>query len=264
ARVPFAVDGVAAGNVPRGHRFMAPAPFSVRRFEDYRDKLEKAKVVLDPARRAEIILADARNLAFAQSYELIEDTGLLAEVTGLVEWPVVLMGAFEPEFLALPPEVVRTTIRNNQKCFVLRDASSAQLPNKFLLIANIEAADSGRAIVGGNERVIRARLADAKFFWDSDLKVPLEARLPKLKEIVFHEKLGTQYERVERIARLARDLAPRVNADPAKAERAARLCKADLVTEMVGEFPELQGLMGKYYAEEQGEDEAVAHAIEDH
>jgi glycyl-tRNA synthetase beta chain len=262
--VPFAVDGIAAGNMTRGHRFMAPASFAVRRFEDYRDKLEKAKVVLDPARRAEIILADARNLAFAQGYELVEDAGLLAEVAGLVEWPVVLMGAFEPEFLALPPEVVRTTIRNNQKCFVLRDASTAKLANKFILVANMAAADGGKAIVAGNERVIRARLADAKFFWDSDLKVPLDERLPKLKEIVFHEKLGTQYQRVERIARLARDLAPQVKADPAKAERAAWLAKTDLVTEMVGEFPELQGTMGKYYAEEQGEDEAVAHAIEDH
>jgi glycyl-tRNA synthetase beta chain len=262
--VPFTVNGITAGNVTRGHRFMAPAPFSVRRFDDYRDKLEKAKVVLDAARRAEIILADARNLAFAQGYELVEDGGLLAEVAGLVEWPVVLMGGFEPEFLALPPEVVRATIRNNQKCFVLRDASTARLANKFILIANIQAADGGKAIVAGNGRVIRARLADAKFFWDSDVKVPLEARLPKLKEIVFHEKLGTQYERVERIARLARELAPQVNADPAKAERAAWLCKTDLVTEMVGEFPELQGTMGRYYAEQQGEDEAVAHAIEDH
>jgi glycyl-tRNA synthetase beta chain len=262
--VPFTVDGISAGNITRGHRFMAPSPFAVRRFEDYRDKLEKAKVVLDQARRAEIILADAKNLAFAQGYELVEDAGLLAEVAGLVEWPVVLTGAFEAEFLALPPEVVRATIRNNQKCFVLRDTSTARLANKFILVSNMTAADGGKAIVAGNERVIRARLADAKFFWDSDLKVPLEARLPKLKEIVFHEKLGTQYERVERIARLARELAPHVNADPAKAERAAWLCKTDLVTEMVGEFPELQGTIGRYYAEQQGEDEAVAHAIEDH
>jgi glycyl-tRNA synthetase beta chain len=262
--VPFAVGGIAAGNVTRGHRFLAPAPFAVRRFEDYRDKLEKAKVVLDPARRAEIILADAKNLAFAQGYELVEDAGLLAEVAGLVEWPVVLMGAFEHEFLAIPPEVIRATIRNNQKCFVLRDASTAKLANRFILVANTVAADGGKAIVAGNERVIRARLADAKFFWDSDLKVPLEARLPKLKHIVFHEKLGTQYERVQRITNLARELAPLVGADPAKVERAAWLCKTDLVTEMVGEFPELQGLMGKYYADEQGEDEAVAHAIADH
>jgi glycyl-tRNA synthetase beta chain len=262
--VPFTVDGIAAGNVTRGHRFMAPAPFEVRRFEDYRDKLERAKVVLDPARRAEIILADARNLAFAQGYELVEDLGLLAEVAGLVEWPVVLIGAFEPEFLALPPEVVRTTIRNNQKCFVLRDASTARLANKFILVANTQAADGGKAIVAGNERVIRARLADAKFFWDSDVKVPLEARLPKLKEIVFHEKLGSQYQQVERIAHLSHWLAPRVNANPQKVDRAAWLAKADLVTEMVGEFPELQGVIGKYYAAEQGEEEAVAHAIADH
>jgi glycyl-tRNA synthetase beta chain len=262
--VPFAVGGIAAGNVTRGHRFMAPDAFTVRRFEDYRKKLEEAKVVLDPARRAEIILADAKTLAFAQGYELVEDSGLLAEVSGLVEWPIVLMGAFEHEFLAIPPEVIRATIRNNQKCFVLRDPSTAKLADRFILVANTVAADGGKAIVAGNERVIRARLADAKFFWDSDLKVPLEARLPKLKHIVFHEKLGTQYERVERIARLARELAQHVKADPVKAERAAWLAKTDLVTEMVGEFPELQGLMGKYYAEEQGEDEAVAHAIADH
>jgi glycyl-tRNA synthetase beta chain len=262
--VPFAVDGIAAGNVTRGHRFMAPDPFPVRRFDDYRDKLEKAKVVLDPARRAEIILADAKNLAFAQGYELVEDAGLLAEVSGLVEWPVVLMGAFEAEFLAIPPEVIRATIRNNQKCFVLRDPSTAKLANKFILVANTVAADGGKAIVAGNERVIRARLADAKFFWDSDLKVPLEARLPKLKQIVFHEKLGTQYERVERIAHVARWVPKHFNRDPVNVERAIRLCKTDLVTEMVGEFPELQGVMGKYYAEEQGEDEAVAHAMADH
>jgi glycyl-tRNA synthetase beta chain len=262
--VPFSVDRIAAGTTTRGHRFLAPDAFTVRRLADYRDKLEKAKVVLDPARRAEIILADARNLAFAQGYELVEDQGLLAEVAGLVEWPVALMGGFDAEFLTIPPEVIRATIRNNQKCFVLRDPSTAKLANKFILVANTEAADGGKAIVAGNERVIRARLADAKFFWDSDVKVPLEDRLPKLKAIIFHEKLGTQYERVERIARLARELAPHVKADPAKAERAAWLAKADLVTEMVGEFPELQGVMGKYYAEEQGEDEAVAHAVADH
>src|SRR5262249_44438955 len=163
---------------------------------------------------------------------------------------------FEPEFLTLPPEVVRATIRNNQKCFVLRDVSTARLANKFILVANMAASDGGTAIVAGNERVIRARLSDAKFFWDSDLKVALEERLPKLKQIVFHEKLGTQYERVERIAWLARELAPIVKADPVKVERAAWLAKTDLVTEMVGEFPELQGLMGRYYAEAQGEDEA--------
>ena len=194
--VPFAVDGIKAGDETCGHRFMAPQPFKVRRFEDYAAKLEKAKVVLDPERRKEIIFADARNLAFAQGYELVEDAGLLEEVAGLVEWPVVLMGSFDAAFLAIPPEIVRATIRNNQKCFVLRDPQTSRLADKFILVANIEAADGGKAIVAGNERVIRARLADAKFFWDSDLKVPLEERLPKLKEIVFHEKLGTQYERV--------------------------------------------------------------------
>jgi len=262
--VPFAVDGIAAGNVTRGHRFMAPESFTVRRFADYRDKLEKAKVVLDPVRRAEIILADARNLAFAQGFDLVENAGLLAEVAGLVEWPVVLMGSFDAEFLAIPPEVIQATIHSNQKCFLLRDASTLHLTNKFILVANIEAADGGKAIVAGNERVIRARLADAKFFWESDLKVPLQDRLPKLEAIVFHEKLGTEAQHVERIKELAVELAPLVGADPMKTMRAAELCKADRVTDMVGEFPELQGLMGKYYAEEQGENEAVAQAIADH
>jgi glycyl-tRNA synthetase beta chain len=262
--VRFAVDGVAAGDVTRGHRFLAPEPFRVRRLDDYVARLAQAKVVLDPARRADTILADARNLAFAQGFELIEDAGLLAEVAGLVEWPVVLMGSFDQSFLDIPPEVIRTTIRNNQKCFVLHDPRTGKLANKFILVSNIEAADGGAAIVAGNERVIRARLSDAKFFYQTDLKVPLEARLPKLEEIVFHEKLGTQAERVQRIEALAREIAPRVGADPEKAARAARLAKADLVTEMVGEFPELQGLMGKYYAAAQGEDSSVARAIEEH
>ena len=264
AIVPFRLDGLAAGDETRGHRFMAPAAFKVRRFDDYATKLEKAKVVLDPARRADIILADARNLAFAQGYELIEDEGLLAEVAGLVEWPVVLMGSFDQAFLSIPGEVIRATIRNNQKCFVLRDAQTAKLVNKFILVANEEAADGGKAIVAGNERVIRARLSDAKFFYETDLKTKLEDRLPKFEHIVFHEKLGTQAERIERVRRLAAELAPLVKADVKKAERAAQMCKADLLTEVVGEFPELQGLMGRYYAEAQGENEAVAHAIEDH
>jgi glycyl-tRNA synthetase beta chain len=174
------------------------------------------------------------------------------------------MGTFDADFLAMPPEVIRTTIRNNQKCFVLRDPQTAKLVNRFILVSNIEAADGGKAIVAGNERVIRARLSDAAFFYETDLKVPLEARLPKFEQIVFHEKLGTQAERIQRIIRLAIALAPLVKADPKKVERAAKLCKADLLTEVVGEFPELQGLMGRYYAEAQGEDEAVAHASEDH
>jgi glycyl-tRNA synthetase beta chain len=262
--VPFDVDGIAAGNETRGHRFMAPQPFTVRRLADYQQKLDKAKVVLDVERRRAIILTEAKQLAFAQGLELVADEGLLNEVAGLVEWPVVLMGSFDQKFLQIPKEVIRATIRNNQKCFVLRDTAHAKLVDKFLLVSNLEAEDGGKAIVAGNERVIRARLSDAKFFYETDLKANLEDRLPKFKHIVFHEKLGTQAERIERIERLAAELAPLVGADITKAKRAARLCKADLLTEMVGEFPELQGTMGKYYAEEQGEDEAVAHACEDH
>ncbi|HVV62820.1 MAG TPA: glycine--tRNA ligase subunit beta [Pseudolabrys sp.] len=262
--VPFAVDGMKGGDETCGHRFMAPGPIKVKRFDDYVAKLEAAKVVLDPARRRDMILADAKNLAFAQGLELVEDDGLLAEVAGLVEWPVVLMGSFDKAFLSIPEEVIRATIRNNQKCFVLRDTQTAKLTNKFILVANEEASDGGKAIVAGNERVIRARLSDAKFFYETDLKIRLEDRLPKFEHIVFHEKLGTQAERIARIVALAGQLAPVVGADGAKAERAAQLCKADLLTEVVGEFPELQGLMGRYYAEAQNEDEAVAHACEDH
>ena len=262
--VAFSVDGIVASDQTRGHRFMAPAPFKVRRFDDYIAQLAVAKVVLDPARRAEMILTDAKHLAFAQGYELLEDDGLLAEVAGLVEWPVTLMGSFDAAFLSIPEEVIRATIRNNQKCFVLRDTATAKLTNKFILVANEEASDGGKAIVAGNERVIRARLSDAKFFYETDLKLRLEDRLPKFEQIVFHEKLGTQAERIARVVALAGQLAPLVGADAAKAERAAQLCKADLLTDVVGEFPELQGLMGRYYAEAQNEDEAVAHAIEDH
>ena len=262
--VAFAIDGIAAGDETRGHRFMAPQPFKVRRLEDYAAKLEKAKVVLDPERRRQIILADAKNLAFAQGYELVEDAGLLAEVAGLVEWPVVLMGSFDEAFLAIPPEVIRTTIRNNQKCFVLRDPKTTRLASKFILVANIEAEDGGKEIVAGNERVIRARLSDAKFFYETDLKTRLEDRLAKFNDIVFHEKLGTQAKRIDRIEQLAVELAPTVGADVEKVKRAARLAKADLLTEVVGEFPELQGLMGKYYALAQGEDVSVAAASEEH
>jgi len=262
--VPFQVEGIAAGRTTRGHRFLAPDAIEVKHFDDYVAKLAKAKVVLDPERRKEQILADAKNLAFAQGYELVEDKALLDEVAGLVEWPVVLMGSFDREFLSIPQEVIRTTIRNNQKCFVLRDPQTAQLVDKFILVANIEAPDGGKAIVAGNERVIRARLSDAKFFYETDLKTRLEDRLPKFEHIVFHEKLGTQAERIARIERLAVELAPVVKADVEKVRRAAKLCKADLLTDVVGEFPELQGLMGRYYAEAQDEDEAVAHASEDH
>ena len=262
--VKFTIDGIHAGNTTQGHRFLAPRPFKVRRLDDYVQNLEKAKVVLDPVRRAEIILTDAKNLAFAQGLELVEDAGLLGEVAGLVEWPVVLMGTFDQAFLQIPPEVIRSTIRANQKCFVLRAAKTEKLAAKFILVSNMEANDGGKAIIAGNERVIRARLSDAKFFYETDLNTKLEDRLPKLSGIVFHEKLGSQVERIERIERLARELAPAVGADPALAERAAKLAKTDLVSEMVGEFPELQGVMGRYYGQAQGEDESVARAIEDH
>ena len=310
--------GLELGDVTWGHRFMAPQPIHVRRFDDYVDALQKAKVVLDADRRKAIILADAKNLAFAQGLTLVEDEGLLEEVAGLVEWPVVLMGEFEPAFLDLPAEVIRATIRANQKCFVLREApassnvmagidpaihgapsgakpdgaatrngvdgrhkaghdegkSAGKLANKFILVSNLVARDSGAAIAAGNERVVRARLADARHFWRTDLAPlpdakdkgakPLDQRLEKLDRVVFHEKLGTQGERIKRIEALARELAPKVGADAELSARAAHLAKADLATEMVGEFPELQGLMGRYYATEQGEDPSVAEAIEEH
>jgi glycyl-tRNA synthetase beta chain len=262
--VKFSVDGIEAGQTTYGHRFMAPAPIAVRRFEDYEAKLLDARVVLDPERRKDTIVTDARQLAFAQGFELVEDQGLLDEVAGLVEWPVVMMGSFEPEYLAIPGEVIRATIRNNMKCFVVNDPRTGKLTNKFILTANIEATDGGKAIVAGNERVIRARLSDAKFFYETDLKTRLEDRLPKFDGIVFHEKLGTQGERIARIERLAAEIAPLIGADVQKAERAAHLAKADLLTEVVGEFPELQGLMGKYYALAQGEDPSVAAASEEH
>ena len=283
----FSVDGIESGDIAYGHRFMAPAAIKVRRFDDYAPSLERAKVVLDAARRQNIILHDAKNLAMAQGLDLIEDEKLLEETAGLVEWPVVLMGSFDERFLAIPPEVIRTTIRVNQKCFVLRDPPRAgrvaprrrmgagagacrppprgrELSPRFILVSNIEASDDGKTVIAGNERVIAARLSDAKFFYETDLKTKLEDRLPKLDQIVFHEKLGTQGERVKRIAALARELAPIVGADADKAERAAKLAKADLVSEMVGEFPELQGLMGRYYASAQGEDASVAAACEEH
>jgi glycyl-tRNA synthetase beta chain len=262
--VKFSVDGIEAGQTTHGHRFMAPAEISVRRFEDYEAKLKAAKVVLDPQARRDIILADAKELAFAQGFELVDDQVLADEVAGLVEWPVALMGSFDEEYLSIPDEVIRATIRNNQKCFVVRDPKTGKLANRFIPTANIEATDGGKTIIGGNERVIRARLSDAKFFYETDLKTKLESRLPKFEQIVFHEKLGTQAARIKRIERLVAEIAPLVGADAVKAKRAAQLAKADLLTEVVGEFPELQGLMGKYYALAQGEDASVAAASEEH
>ncbi|CAN7641089.1 glycine--tRNA ligase subunit beta [Bosea sp. LjRoot9] len=299
--VPFEVDGIVSGNITYGHRFHAPGAITVKRFDDYVPSLEKAKVVLDADRRKEIILNDARTLAFAQGLELVEDEGLLEEVAGLVEWPVVLMGAFEERFLEIPGEAIRATIRANQKCFVLRDAATGALANRFLLTANLVASDGGKVITAGNERVVRARLSDAAYFFATDkgdlpdldtlkesaeklgldLAKPLDQRMAKLDKlgVVFHAKLGTQGERVQRIAALARVIGELIEPQKRVGEmhfggssaeyhnqiaRAVRLIKADLPTEMVGEFPELQGLMGRKYAGLQGEKPSVAAAIEEH
>ncbi|RWE83449.1 glycine--tRNA ligase subunit beta [Mesorhizobium sp.] len=336
--VDFEIDGIRSGNVTYGHRFHAPGAITVRRFDDYAAKLEAAKVVLDADRRKEIILSDARNLAFANRLDLVEDEGLLEEVSGLVEWPVVLMGEFEQDFLAIPAEVIRLTIRANQKCFVTRPQGvGEELSNRFILTANIEAKDGGKEIAYGNGKVVRARLSDALYFWKTDqadlpdldqlqasaekfglnLKKPLDQRMARLDHlgVTFHARLGTQGERVERIARLADELAPIVASSisplegemagrpegvapreapassvreralrqgvptpsvafgdispsrgeiPALARRAAVLAKADLTTEVVGEFPELQGAMGRKYALLQGEHPSVATAIEEH
>lgn len=286
--IDFDVDGIKSGNVTYGHRFLSDGQaIKVRRFEDYVEKLEKAFVVLDAERRKEIISQDSHNLAFASGLELVEDEGLLEEVSGLVEWPVVLMGEFEEEFLAIPPEVIRLTIRANQKCFVTRKQGETEaLSNKFILVSNIAARDGGTEIAYGNGKVVRARLSDALYFWhtdqhdlpdldklaasaqkfDLDLKKPLDQRMARLDalNVTFHAKLGTQGQRVERIRELAAQIAPLVGADPKLATRAAVLAKADLQTEVVGEFPELQGAMGRKYALLQGESDAVAAAIEEH
>ena len=260
----FEIAGLESGAVTRGHRFLAPQEITARRFEDYAQKLYDAKVIVDASRRAELIRVEAKNLAFAQGLELIEDEALLRETAGLVEWPVVLMGSFDESFLDVPPEVIVTSIKQHQKCFALRDGKTQKLANRYLLVANMIASDGGEQIVQGNNKVIAARLSDAKFFWEHDKKAPLERLLPKLDHITFHAKLGTQGERIKRIEALAGEIANTIGADRAKARLAARLAKADLVTGMVGEFPELQGLMGRYYALAQGIDEDVADAIRDH
>jgi glycyl-tRNA synthetase beta chain len=260
--VPFEVDGIATGKETRGHRFMSPKPFSVKGFKDYVEKLRQAYVILDAEERAAIILKQARKLAVKEGMTLVEDEVLLAENAGLAEWPVTLMGSFDESFLDLPAEVLATSMKSHQKCFSLRRGK--ELTNRFILVANLQAKDGGKAIVAGNARVIAARLSDAKFFFDQDRDVGLEVWVPRLQQIVFHEKLGTQYDRIQRVRLLARDLAPLVGADPDLAERAAILAKADLVSGMVGEFPELQGVMGRYYALDQKEDPVVANAIAAH
>ncbi len=262
--VRFEFDGIASGTTTRGHRFLADRSFEVRRFDDYATGLEKHKVVLDADRRKEIILNDAKDRALALGLDLVEDPGLLEEVAGLVEWPVVLTGSFDENFLQIPDECIQLTIRVNQKCFVLKDPKTGRLANRFVLVSNVEAADGGKLIIAGNEKVIRARLSDARFFWDTDLKSKLSDNLPKLDDVKFHEKLGSVGERVRRMIAMSAELSALVGADAAKARRAAELSKADLVSNMVYEFPELQGLMGRYYAAAQGEDPSVAIAIEEH
>jgi glycyl-tRNA synthetase beta chain len=261
--VPFEIEGLNSGNTTMGHRFLSSGKIEARRFEDYAQSLHNAHVIVDANARAETNRTEAKNLSFARGLEMIDDEALLKEVAGLVEWPVVLMGEFDKNFLSVPPEVIITTIKNNQKCFCLR-AADGKLSNHYLLVANTVASDGGKTIIAGNNKVIAARLSDAKFFWDQDRKTKLEDLLPKLDAITFHAKLGSQGERVNRIETLAGEIAKTIGADVEKTKLAARLCKADLVTGMVGEFPELQGLMGRYYAVDQGIDAEVADALHDH
>jgi glycyl-tRNA synthetase beta chain len=263
--VPFQIEGIASGAVSEGHRFMGSRePFRVRSFDDYARALRANFVMLDVEERKAHILEGARTLCFARNLELVEDAGLLDEVAGLAEWPVPILGEMDPAFLDLPPEVIRTSMRTHQKYFAVRDPVTGDLAPNFLVVANVAASDGGGAIAAGNARVLSARLSDAQFFWDEDQKVPLEGRLEKLKGVTFHAKLGTMYQRVERIAALARALAPQVGADPDIAAKAARLAKADLGTGMVGEFPELQGIMGGYYARAEGLPTEIGDAIREH
>jgi len=263
--VPLDIDGIKAGDLSDGHRFMGPRkPFRARTFEQYADGLAAGFVVLEAEERKARILHEARTLCHARNLELVEDEGLLDEVSGLAEWPTPILGDMDPAFLDLPPEVIRTSMRTHQKYFAVRDPKTGALAPHFITVANIEAIDGGAAIAAGNARVLSARLNDARFFWDEDRKVRLEDRLEKLKGVTFHAKLGTMYERVQRIEALAREIAPLVGADPELAGQAARLAKADLSTGMVGEFPELQGLMGGYYARAEGLPEMIADAVRDH
>ncbi len=262
--VPFEFAGVKSGNTTLGHRFLSSGPITVRHFEDYEKRLLDAHVILDAAERKAIILHEVTQKAFALGLDLIADEGLLDEVAGLAEWPVVLIGHIETQFMDVPPEILQTSMRTHQKYFSLRDSKTHKMAARFALVANMAASDGGKEIVTGNERVLRARLSDAKFFWDQDRERTLESRVDDLKAIVFQAKLGTQYERVERIEALAGEIAEKIGADVKKAKRAARLCKADLTTGVVGEFSELQGVMGRYYALHDGEDPDVADAVRDH
>ncbi|WP_298861450.1 glycine--tRNA ligase subunit beta [uncultured Sulfitobacter sp.] len=266
--VPLDVDGIVSGNTTYGHRFLAPDAITVNNFDDYAAKLKRAFVVLDSAERRDAIWHDATNMAFASGMEVVEDAGLLAEVAGLVEWPVVLMGRIGDDFLDLPPEVLQTSMKEHQKFFSVRNPKTGRI-ERFVTVANRTTADDGATILAGNEKVLSARLADAKFFWDNDLRIArsdvgMAAWVENLKNVTFHNKLGTQAELIDRMAVLARALAPMVGADADDAEQAAKIAKADLSSEMVYEFPELQGLMGRYYALAAGMSEEVAAAAEEH
>ncbi|HEY4123275.1 MAG TPA: glycine--tRNA ligase subunit beta [Rhizomicrobium sp.] len=262
--VPFKFAGVESGNFTLGHRFLSDGAIEVRRFEDYEQKLHDAYVLIDPARRKEIIREDAKSQAFVHGLEPIEDEGLLEEVSGLAEWPVVLTGKIEDQFMDVPAEILQTSMRTHQKYFSTRDPKTGALANRFIVVANMVTKDGGKEIIAGNERVLRARLSDAKFFWDQDRQTKLADRVDALQGIIFHAKLGTQYERVARIGALAGEIAKKIGADVEKSKRAAQLCKADLTTGVVGEFPELQGVMGRYYALHGAEGAEVADAIRDH
>ena len=262
--VPFEAGGVASGSSTRGHRFHGNTNFEVKSFRDYGLKLKEAKVLLPTSERAEMIREQAQAIAAKAKLELIEDEALLMENAGLTEWPTVLMGTFDEAFLEVPAECLVTSMKMHQKCFSLRDPKTGKLANRFLMVSNLIAADGGAEIIRGNEKVIRARLSDARFFWEQDLKRKLEPMHFELKGITFHEKLGTQWDRMERITELARQIAGSVDAEPELAGRAAQLCKADLVSGMVGEFPELQGLMGRYYAVAEHMNPKIAAAIEEH
>jgi glycyl-tRNA synthetase beta chain len=265
--VPLDVDGITSGNTTKGHRFMAPAAFAVSSFDDYEAKLKRANVVLRAEERAETIWHDATNQAFALGLEVVEDKGLLAEVSGLAEWPVVLMGAIGDDFLGLPPEVLQTSMKEHQKFFSVRNPRTGRI-EKFVTVANIETKDQGATILAGNQKVLSARLSDAKFFWENDLRTVdregLSGMGAPLANVTFHNKLGSQAERIARIAALAADIAPVVGADADEATLAAQVAKADLSSEMVYEFPELQGIMGRYYAQKAGLSDAVADACRDH
>ncbi|MDB4121988.1 glycine--tRNA ligase subunit beta [Octadecabacter sp.] len=263
--VPVSVEGITSSDTTRGHRFMAPDVFSVTSFVNYEAKLKRAKVILRADERSDLIWSEASNQAFAAGLELVEDKGLLAEVAGLVEWPVPLMGTIADDFLSLPPEVLTASMREHQKFFSVRDKSGQVV--RFVTVANRETADQGATILAGNQKVLFARLSDAKFFWENDLRIAKAGGqdwLDALKNVTFHNKLGTVAELVDRMAALSREIAPLVDADPDEAEAAARFAKADLSSEMVYEFPELQGLMGHYYAGHAGLSDAVANAAQDH